>query len=208
MLRMLYTRIVYALLITLGIFLVTVLHILSFYSSYTLHTAYDMFNTTHTAQNTCVVVFGAAVWPGYFGPVASDALKDRTLTAASLYKQGVAHCIILSGADSIYGAHEVDIMTDILLENDIPEQVIELDRSGVNTRATIEHLDKNRSYILLSNDFHLARIALLAHRAGLDKNGFTVYAATYQTAGRYGREWYFVLREAVAWWYYFFVTLL
>jgi len=77
MLRMLYTRIVYALLITLGIFLVTVLHILSFYSSYTLHTAYDMFNTTHTAQNTCVVVFGAAVWPGYFGPVASDALKDR-----------------------------------------------------------------------------------------------------------------------------------
>ena len=184
------------------IFVLTLLHILSFYP----HQA--------SRESDCAVVFGAAVWPGYYGPVASDALRDRTLSAVELYKKGLTRCIILSGADSIYGAHEVDIMTDILLAQDVPLEVLELDRDGVNTAATIKHLDKSRSYILISNDFHLARIGLLAQRAGLqagphnDYQGFTLHSAEYQSGGRYIREYYFVFREAVAFWYYFFATLI
>jgi vancomycin permeability regulator SanA len=156
----------------------------------------------------CVVVFGAAVWPGYFGPVASHALRDRTLSAVDLYNNKLTQCIILSGGESIYGAHEVDVMTDILLENNVPESVIELDREGVNTIATINNLNKSRSYILVSNDFHLARIGLLAQRAGLGDAGFALHAAEYRVGGRYRREYYFTAREAVALWYYFFVTLI
>ena len=181
----------------------TFLHIFSFYS--------------HQAAKPadCIVVFGAAVWPTAFGPTASHALADRTLSAAELYKSGMAPCIVLSGADSIYGAHEVDIMTDLLLKADIPEEALVLDRKGVNTIATINHLNKDTRYILLSNDFHLARIGLLAQRAGLSEQGFSLHAAHYGTgsgltglSARYSRESYFVFREAVAWWYYFFVTLI
>jgi len=192
------------------IFAFTLLHIFSFYP----HKA--------TAPADCAVVFGAAVWPTDFGPTASHALSDRTLAAAELYKDGLTNCIVLSGADSIYGAHEVDIMTDILFEQEVPLVVLELDREGVNTLATIENLSKERSYILISNDFHLARIGLLAQRAGLGASlqarphdtsvgthqGFTLHAAQYQSGGRYIKEYYFVFREAVALWYYFFTTLI
>ena len=189
--------------ILLFISFITLLHILSFYPQQASRSA------------DCIVVFGAAVWPTSFGPTASHALSDRTLTAASLYKRGLSDCIILSGADSIYGAHEVDIMTDLLLTQDIPEDALILDREGVNTIATINHLDTSKSYILLSNDFHLARIGLLAQRAGLSGQGFTLYAAQYGAgsglvglSARYSRESYFVFREGVAWWYYFFTTLI
>lgn len=152
----------------------------------------------------CIVVFGAAVWPGEFGPEPSDALRDRALEGAHLYHQGLSQCVVLSGANSVYGAHEVDLMTDILLDEGVPLSAITLDRDGINTAATIAHLDPVRSYILVSNDFHLARIGLLSERAGLT---FSLDAAPY-TNGRYRREPYFVFREMGAWWYYFFATLL
>jgi vancomycin permeability regulator SanA len=179
------------------------LHILSFYE----HQA--------TGNADCVVVFGAAVWPGYYGPIASHALADRTASAYELYADGLTDCVVLSGGDSVYGAHEVDVMTDILLSKGVPEDAIELDREGVNTLATIENLRKDRSYILVSNDFHLARIGLLAKRSGLDQQGFALHAATYGAgsgssglSARYAREPYFVFREAVALVYYFFYTLI
>ncbi len=188
-----YLRI-FVVVLLLGILLLFV-NLLSFYSHKSVKPA------------DCIVVFGAAVWPGYYGPVASHALSDRTLSAVKLYKQNKANCIILSGADSIYGAHEVDIMTDILLKEDVPEDIIELDRSGTNTLETIENLNKNRSYILVSNDFHLARIGLLAQRSGLSQKGFQLYGAQYNN-GRYNKESYFIFREMIAWIYYFFSTII
>jgi vancomycin permeability regulator SanA len=168
---------------------------------------FSFYNHNASIRADCAVIFGAAVWPGYYGPVASSALLDRTLAGAELYKQGLVDCIILSGADSVYGAHEVDIMTDILLSTGVPESIIELDREGLNTLQTIEHLNKDKSYILVSNDFHLARIGLLAQRYGLGERGFNLEVAEYNS-GRYAREWYFIIRELVAWVYYFFTTLI
>ena len=194
MVKSLYKKTIWLVIMSIVVFLLTLLHIFSFYSHKTLET------------RGCAVVFGAAVWPTHFGPVASHALSDRTLTAASLYKSGLVDCIVLSGADSIYGAHEVDIMTDLLIDADIPENIIELDRIGLDTRATIEHLDKSRSYVLISNDFHLARIGLFAQRRGLNDTGFSLHSASYISGGRYTKEPYFVFRDAVAFWYYFFTA--
>ncbi len=197
-----YKRFLQGVIVVALVFAFTLLHILSFYP----HQAVE--------QRDCAVVFGAAVWPGYYGPVASHALADRTLSAAELYKSGLVECIILSGADSVYGAHEVDVMTDLLIAAAVPESIIELDREGVNTATTIDNLAAERSYILVSNDFHLARIGLLAQRAGLQagphnsQEGFALHAAAYQSGGRYIKEYYFTAREAVALWYYFFLTLL
>jgi SanA protein len=143
----------------------------------------------------CAVVFGAAVYPG---GVASGALYERTHTAVQLFKDKHVHCVVFSGAESAYNAHEVDVMRDIAIDEGVPLEDMEFDHDGTNTRLTIAHLNKDRTYALVSNDFHLPRIDLLAHRAGLT---YVLVPSEY-VHGRYTREWLFVLREAAALWYY------
>ncbi len=162
----------------------TFLYIFSFYSE------------ENSEQFDCAVVFGAAVWPG---GTASDALSDRMQTAVTVYNKGQVSCLILSGADSAYGKHEVDVMLDIAYEGGVELEDLELDYDGINTKKTIENLTTGRSYLLISNDFHLARISLLAKQAGIEE--FAVQRSQYQL-GRYSNESFFIARELVAFWYY------
>ena len=152
--------------------------------------------TTSTGTHDCAVVFGAAVWPG---GSPSHALEDRTLEAIDLYKEGLVKCLIFSGAQSAYGIHEVDVMNIMAKDREVEDSMIVLDYEGVNTLKTIQNLDPTLSYIFVSNDFHLARIALLARKLGLTR--YDVYASEYRN-GRYGKEMQFVVREVGAFWYY------
>ncbi len=147
----------------------------------------------------CAVVFGAAVLPG---GTPSDALSDRTYSAIRAYKENTVSCLVFSGANSVYGKHEVDVMLEIATQEDVAIEDIVLDYDGKNTKQTIQNLVPHRSYLLVSNDFHLARISLLARQAGL--MNVDVLKSTYRF-GRYSKEPFFVFREAVAFWYYIFV---
>ena len=162
-------------------------YIFSFYSYPTDARAYD-----------CAVVFGAAVWPG---GNPSHALSDRTHAAIEAYERGQVSCLVFSGAESAYEKHEIDVMLDIAYEREVELEDVELDYYGVNTRETIRHLDKTRSYLLVSNDFHLARITLAARQLGL--MDVRVMKSPYRNA-RYSRESFFVVREIAAFWYYVF----
>ena len=163
----------------------TILYIFSFYERNTL-----------TQRHACAVVFGAAVWPG---GEPSHALADRVHAAIDLYQQELVSCLVFSGAPSAYDKHEVDVMLDVAYERAVTLEDVELDYDGDNTRATIQNLAKDRSYVLVSNDFHLARIDMLAHKAGLER--FSVFSSPYRF-GRYGKESQFVAREVAALWYY------
>ncbi|PCI90300.1 hypothetical protein COB18_00915 [Candidatus Kaiserbacteria bacterium] len=175
-----------AVFITVG----TLGYIFSFYTGDTQDTRYD-----------CAVVFGAAVWPG---GIPSHALADRTHEAIDRYVDGQVSCLVFSGADSVYGKHEVDVMIDIADEREVTLEDIELDYEGGNTKKTIQNLNTDRSYLFVSNDFHLARISLLARQVGIEK--FDVQKSEYRF-GRYSRESFFVFRELVAFWYYAFVAV-
>jgi len=159
---------------------------------------YDEVEQRNARNYDCTVVFGAAVRPG---GVASDALRDRIETAMDIYDAGYTDCIILSGADSVYGRHEVDVMLDIAYERGVNYEDVVVDYDGKNTQATIAHLNPNRSYAFISNDFHLARISLLARLAGI--RDFTTIASSYRH-GRYTDETFFLFREIIAFWYYAF----
>lgn len=174
-----------AVLAALIFFGLTVLYIFSFYTE-------QVNESTHE----CAVVFGAAVWPG---GVPSHALADRVHAAIDTYNQGLVSCLVFSGAPSAYDKHEVDVMLDVAYERGVTLEDVELDYNGFNTRDTIRNLAPNRSYILISNDFHLARINLLARKAEIED--FSVYASPYRF-GRYVKEPQFVFREAVALWFY------
>lgn len=141
--------------------------------------------------NGCGVVFGAAVWRD---DIPSHALDDRTQAAIKLYKNGQVQCLVFSGGASTYGAHEVEVMTKLALRAGVPLSVITEDRAGDNTLATLANLSKTRGHVLVSNDFHLARIDLMAARLGL--SDYYLHVAPYQR-GRYAKETYFFAREVL-----------
>ena len=151
-----------------------------------------------TEPRDCAVVFGAAVWKD---DQPSHALYDRTVTAIDLYNKNIVTCLVFSGGPSRYGAREVDVMHNIASEYNIPDGDIISDHNGLDTQATIQNLDRLKSYTFVSNDFHLARIALLARQYGF-KN-VSLHRATYYR-GRYLKEPQFFFHEVVGTIYYFF----
>ena len=167
-------------------------------------------NFEHTTDQKadCAVVFGAAVWKG---DIPSHALYDRTVAGLNLYQTGQVQCLIFSGGKSKIGSHEVDVMKKLALEVNIPEDKIILDYEGVNTIATVKNLKKISSstlplsnsappsFILVSNDFHLGRIRLLAWKF-LDNRAY-LYKAKYNY-GTYGRQKYSFWREVAGTLYY------
>lgn len=178
--------------ITLGLLLVAAMFL-----GGTLMYVYSFSGTTFDGEADCAVVFGAAVWPG---GLPSNALSDRTRSAIALYNGGNVACIVLSGAPSAYGAHEVDVMHTIVRGEGIPDEDIRLDYDGFNTLQTIQNLKSGTSYVFVSNDFHLARIQLLAKQLGVEE--YALYASIYQS-GRYASELRLAAREVGAFWYYF-----
>lgn len=136
-----------------------------------------------TERADCAVIFGAAVWRG---DRPSHALADRTLSGIHLWEQNSVDCLVFSGADT-----EPAVMAKMARKAGIPEEKIELDIKGENSLATLQNLNPERSYILVSNDFHLGRIRMLAWKLGLNS---VTHAAPYQH-GHYAKESYFILRE-------------
>jgi vancomycin permeability regulator SanA len=144
-----------------------------------------------TERADCAVVFGAAVWKG---GRPSHALADRTMEGIKLFEQNQVDCLVFSGADA-----EPEVMQKMAKKAGLPLDKIELDTNGVNSLATLQNLDSNRSYILVSNDFHVGRIRMLAWKLKLDA---LIHAAPYQY-GHYFKESYFVLREVLGTIWYF-----
>ena len=147
----------------------------------------------------CGVVFGAAVWRDNR---PSSALDDRMQAAIDLYQEEKINCLILSGGESKYGEHEVDVMQSLTQRAGIPNRQITLDYNGHNTLSTISNLNNSmQPLVFISNDFHLARIGLIATKKGF-KN-FKLHAAPYQT-GRYTKNDEYFLREIAGylllWW--------
>lgn len=152
------------------------------------------YNHNFAGNKDCAVVFGAAVWRD---DIPSHALFDRTMSGINLYRDKHVKCLIFSGGKSKYGSHEVDVMKKTALKFSIPESDIFLDYEGNSTIETVRNMRQNfaeKSLVFVSNDFHLARIKLLANRLGI--NDFAIHSAKYNK-GRYFKDYYFFFREIV-----------
>ena len=74
--------------------------------------------TTKVAHTDCIVVLGAAVWPG---GQPSSVLRDRLSRAAELYHEGVAGKIIVSGGVGRYPPSEAEVGKQFLLKAGVAE---------------------------------------------------------------------------------------
>ena len=150
--------------------------------------------TDHRRPADAIVVYGAGVRAD---GTPSNSLRDRTATGCELWRAGLARWLVLSGG-SAEGAplSEPQCMQRLARELGVPESAIVLDESGVNTLATVRtcaRLSRERawgSFLMVSHDYHLARIELLAQRAGV--RAFTVPAREARppekNAQHYARE--------------------
>jgi uncharacterized SAM-binding protein YcdF (DUF218 family) len=104
----------------------------------------------------------------------SGALVDRVRTACALRRDGHAPVLVLSGGHG-RGApvDEPEAMRRLAREEGVPEEAIVLDEGGVDTEASLRFaadLAEERGWrtvLVVSHDYHLARIRLHAARLGL-----------------------------------------
>ncbi len=157
----------------------------------------ENYDHTFSGQAECAVIFGAAVWRD---DIPSHALYDRTMSGIELFKNGNVECLILSGGPSKVGTHEVGVMRKLAVHEGVPVGSIQTDFKGLNTLATLKNLPEEvESFVFVSNDFHLARIRMLAWKLGLDHVDF--HASQYFNR-RYKEEAYYFFREIAGIWFY------
>lgn len=149
-----------------------------------------------------IVVFGARVDAD---GTPSLALADRVDTACRLFEQGLAPRIVLSGGrDPAVPLSEPEAMRRRCLERGIPESALILDPSGANTLASVQAVAELAaregfgSFLMVSHDYHLARIKMFAERQGL-----RVYTVPAEETRPLLKKAKFVVRElaALVFWY-------
>jgi uncharacterized SAM-binding protein YcdF (DUF218 family) len=153
------------------------------------------FNTTVTHAD-CLVVLGAAVWPG---GEPSPVLRDRLARAAELYHDGVARKIICSGGVGKYPPAEAEVGRRFLMKAGVAEQDIIMEPASASTSEQAERIKKIfdregfQSMALVTSFFHEKRAIQLFRRAG-----FTSIQDARCTHERFEDLNYWVARDALA----------
>lgn len=137
-----------------------------------LSTLNDLKPTEALAETTVdyIMVLGAGIEPdGSPSPV----LQERLDTGITLYHDGIAKKIIVSGGTD-EAQSEISAMYNYLTDKDIPEEDILCDTKGVNTYASMSNLRDiyhADSAVIVSQRFHLYRAVFIAKHFDINVYG-------------------------------------
>ncbi|HNW91545.1 MAG TPA: YdcF family protein [bacterium] len=151
-----------------------------------------------------IVVPGARV---YADGRCSPALADRVLTACELYRAGLAPRLFFSGGPGDSVVYEAAAMKALAVREGVPDTVIIEDTAGLNSQATIDHTDAlcrelgASRVLVVSHFYHLPRLKLSYQRAGRD-----IYTVPAREHIFMAAMPYYLAREVVALWAYYFRT--
>ena len=158
--------------------------------------------TDYRRPADAVVVLGARV---YSSGQPSDALTDRVRTACDLYQHGLVSRLIFSGGPGDGAVSEPEAMRRIAVQLGVKPDAILLDEQGFNTRATA----KNASEIL--DDLHAQRVLVVSHfyhlprvKLAFQKEGREIYTVPAREPRQLRFLPYYLAREVVAQWVYYF----
>jgi len=119
----------------------------------------------------CIIVLGALVLKD---EQLSQVLMDRMDTAITLYKDGKASKLLLSGDHGRKNYDEVNAMMDYAVSKGVPKEDIFLDHAGF---CTYDSMYRARdvfcihSAIIVTQRFHLSRAVYIARKLGLSAYG-------------------------------------
>jgi vancomycin permeability regulator SanA len=141
------------------------------------------------------VVLGNTVYPD---GTPSPRLAARLDRALELYREGIFHLVLVSGATGKEGQDEALVMRDYLLQRGVPTADVLVDSNGDSTFATAANTHKLmqqrglQSAVVISQYFHVPRARLALRRFGVAK--------VYSAHARYFelRDLYSAPRELIA----------
>ena len=139
----------------------------------------------------CILVLGCGIW----GNKPSPMLEDRLNEGISLYKNGVASKLIMSGDHGREEYDEVNVMKNYAIDKGVASEDIFMDHAGFSTYESIyraKEIFNAKKIIIVTQEYHLYRSLHIANKLGVEAYG--VSADPRQYAGATYRE----LREILA----------
>jgi len=127
----------------------------------------------------CIVVLGAGLRSD---GTPSDMLRDRLDAAVSLYRRGASEYVLLTGDCSGEDYDEVSAMQKYCIERGVPAEALLCDGEGFSTYESIENTDDRgfTDVIVVTQTYHLHRAIYIAHRMGMEADGFSADYNTYR----------------------------
>ena len=119
----------------------------------------------------CILVLGCRV---YADGTPSPMLYDRVSVASSLYSQGIADQVLMSGDSHTQYYDEVGCMKATAISLGVPENAIVTDAYGLSTYDSIARAlegYQGKRVLIVTQEYHLYRALYIAQKLGLDATG-------------------------------------
>ncbi len=176
--------------IILLILCITGIGILHIIDAYVISEAKGKIINIETAKEKefdCIIVLGAGLKTD---GTPSLMLKDRLDKSIELYKNDIAHKIIMSGDHGEIQYDEVNAMKEYAISRGIPSDDIFMDHAGFSTYDSIYRAKEvflvSRT-VIVTQEYHIFRALYIAEK--LDLNAYGISAKEYNYGGQDYREW-------------------
>jgi uncharacterized SAM-binding protein YcdF (DUF218 family) len=143
-----------------------------------------------------IVVMGAAQYDGKPSPV----LRARVDHAIELWRRGLAPLLITTGGRGVGDTTtEAAVERRYAIAHGVPESAIMMEPESRSTRESLRNVSAMlrkdaREVILVSDPFHMLRLAILAHRFGLKPR--TSPTPTSPITANRSAYWRYTLQES------------
>ena len=118
----------------------------------------------------CILLLGAGVW----GDKPSPMLEDRLVQGISLYNNGVAPKIIVSGDHGTEEYDEVNIMKQFAIDKGVPSEDIFMDHAGFSSYDSIyraKEIFGAKKILIVTQKYHLYRALYIADKLEIEAYG-------------------------------------
>ena len=118
----------------------------------------------------CILILGAGIW----GNNPSPMLEDRLIQGISLYKEGIAPKIIMSGDHGKEEYNEVQVMKDYAIKEGVPSEDIFMDHAGISSYDSIyraKEIFGAKKILIITQQYHLYRALHIAKKLELEAYG-------------------------------------
>lgn len=128
----------------------------------------------------CIIVLGC--WVQDNG-VPSEMLRDRIDTGISLYHDGAAPKLLMSGDHGRVQYNEVAAMKRRAIDAGVPSKDVFMDHAGFSTYETMyraRDVFGAKKVIIVTQEYHLFRAVYIAEKLGLEVYGVPADLHTYR----------------------------
>lgn len=129
-------------------------------------------NADSIPAQKAVLVLGAA---RYLGSGENPYFTYRIRAAKELYEAGKVSVFVVSGDNSRKDYNEANDMRNALIEQGVPDSIIHMDYAGLRTLDSVVRMSEifgQKSFIIVSQEFHNERAVFLAQHYGLTAYGY------------------------------------